>query len=297
MKMLKWAGLSLLAIVVLALGVVYGLTEMRFRRTYSSPEHPIPVITDAQTLARGEHLATIRGCADCHGPGLGGQVFLDIPILARLYATNLTSGAGGVAEAFEPVDWERAIRHGIRPDGKPLLFMPSHEFYPLSDEDLSALVSYIESLPPVNNEKTPNRVGPLGRFLVAAGQIDTFVPAELIDHDAPRPTAPSPGRTAEYGGYLATGCVGCHGANFSGGRIPGAPPEFLPTANLTPHPTGLADWEEADFIRLMREGRRPDGSQVDPQMPWQGLGRMTDDELAALWLYLRSVEPREYGNR
>ena len=109
--------------------------------------------------------------------------------------------------------------------------------------------------------------------------------------------APSPGRTVQYGEYLATGCVGCHGENFSGGPIPGAPPEFLPPANITPHATGIADWEENDFFRLLREGRRPDGTQVDPQMPWQGLGQMTDDEISALWMFLRTVEPREYGSR
>ncbi len=297
MKFVKWAGLTLIALVILALGSAYGLTEMRFRKTYATPQYSVAILSDAETLARGQHIATTRGCVDCHGPNLDGQQFLDVPILARLYATNLTSGPGGVGADYSDADWERAIRQGVRPDGKPLLFMPSHEYYPLSDSDLSALVSYIKSIPPAEGARTEPRVGPLGRFLVASRQIPAFVPAELIDHSASRPTAPPPGVTVAYGEYLATGCTGCHGPQFSGGRIPGAPPEFIPVANITPHATGIADYEEDDFFRLMREGDRPDGSTVDEQMPWRALGQMTDDELSAMWLYLRSLPPLEYGNR
>jgi len=294
---LKWAGLSLSGIVVLGVALVYGVTEMRFRKAYASPERPVAVVSDPETVAKGRHIAVTRGCVDCHGDNLGGQVFLDTPILASLYATNLTAGAGGVGRSYSDVDFERAIRHGIAPDGRPLLFMPSHEYYPLSDEDLSALVSYIRATTPVDGEKPKNRVGPLGRFLVASRQIPYFVPAERIDHDAPRPVPPPAGISAEYGAYLATGCTGCHGDRFSGGRIPGAPPEFIPVANITPHESGIADWDENEFFRLMREGRRPNGSIVSDQMPWQALGTLTDDELSAIWLYLRSIPALEYGNR
>jgi mono/diheme cytochrome c family protein len=297
MTYLKWAGISLVSIIVIALGALYGLTELRFRRTYTVPDYAITLTRDSATVARGKHIATTRGCVDCHGANLGGQTFIDEPILASLYASNLTSGDGGIGSTFTPADWERAIRHGVGPDGLPLHFMPSHEFYPLSDEDLSALVSYIQSLPPVAGQKPANEVGPLGRFLVATRIMPNYLPAELIDHAAARPVAPLAGRSAEYGAYLATGCTGCHGDGLSGGPIPGAPPEFLAPANITPHATGIADWTEEDFLRLMREGLRPDGSQVDPQMPWQGLGQMTDEELGAIWLHLRSVEPREYGTR
>jgi len=297
MTYLKWGGISLLAVLILAATAAYGTTELRFRKTYSIPDYPLTLSTDVDVLARGQHIATTRGCVDCHGPSLQGQIFLDVPILAQLFASNLTSGEGGIGDEYTPADWERAIRHGVRPGGKPLLFMPSHEFYPLSDEDLVALVSYLKSLPPASTEIPPNRVGPLGRVLVATRQIPNFVPAELIDHEAPRPNAPLPGRSVEFGGYLATGCTGCHGERFSGGPIPGAPPEFLPPANITPHASGVGAWGEEDFVRLMREGRRPDGTSIDPQMPWQSLGQMTDDELGALWLFLSSLEPLEYGSR
>lgn len=294
---LKWAAVSLLSAFLLAVGLLYGLTELRFRKTYTVRSYPVAVRSDAETIARGRHIATTRRCIDCHGGDLGGRTFLDTPILAQFFSSNLTAGEGGVGARYTEADWEKAIRQGIRPDGRPLLFMPSHDYYPLGDEDLSAIVSFIRGLPSVDRPPTRNRVGPLGRFLILSGQVTTFVPAELIDHEASRPTAPRPGITIEYGAYLATSCTGCHGERLAGGRIPGAPPEFLPTANLTPHETGLAVWSVDDFVRLMREGRRPDGSSVDEQMPWPFLGQLSDDELRALWLYLRSIEPLAYGSR
>jgi cytochrome c553 len=294
---LKWAVISVLGFVALVATLVYGSTELRFRRAYTSPERTLVAVADAEGAARGRQLALTRGCVDCHGDNLGGRVFLDIPILARLYATNLTAGEGGVGSTYSDADWERAIRHGIGPGGRALLFMPSHEFYPLSDDDLSALVGYLKSLTPVSGPRPKNTVGPLGRFLVATRQIPTFIPAELIDHTGKRPAAPEPGVSVEYGAYLATGCTGCHGDSFSGGRIPGAPPEFLPPTNITRHESGIATWSESDFVRLMREGVRPDGSRVDDQMPWRALGQLSDDELSALWLFLRSLPPLAYGNR
>jgi cytochrome c553 len=195
------------------------------------------------------------------------------------------------------VDWVRAIRHGIGPDGKPLLFMPSHEFNVMSDDDLGALIAYIQQLPPVDNELRPNSVRPLGRFLYARGMVP-LVPAELIDHNAARPVSPQPGPTPEYGAYLATTCTGCHGESLSGGAIPGAPPSEFPPANLTPdQATGLGSWTEADFFRALREGKRPDGTALASEMPWQAFAQMSDDEIRALWLHLRSVPPKPEGGR
>ena len=63
-------------------------------------------------------------------------------------------------------------------------------------------------------------------------------------------------------------------------------------ANLTPHADGLQGWTEDDFLRLMRQGLRPDGTHVDPAMPWQGTTAVWDDEdLMALFAYLQSLPP------
>lgn len=298
-RALRWAGyglLGVLGLVVVALSAIYGASEYRMRKSYDVQPAAVAFRADEATIARGRHVATIRGCVDCHGENLGGKLFIESPGVGKLYATNLTRGEGGAGSTYTDQDWVRAIRHGVRPTGKPLLFMPSHEFYPLSDEDLGGLIAYIESLPAVNGRQPASSVGPLGRALFLAGQLP-LLPAELIDHAATPPSAPQPAVTAEYGAYLATGCIGCHGPAYGGGKIPGTPPDFPAAANLTPHATGLAGWTEEDFFRALREGRRPDGTELDPFMPWQLTKQMTDDEIRAIWLYVQTLPPREYGTR
>src|SRR5581483_11641629 len=109
--------------------------------------------------------------------------------------------------------------------------------------------------------------------------------------NAPVQPAPQPDVTPAYGEYLATisGCARCHGPGYSGGRVPGAPPNSVPASNLTP--TGLGDWSEADFLRTMRTGRTPDGHVLNPSMPWQYFAQMTDLELAALWQFVEVLPP------
>jgi mono/diheme cytochrome c family protein len=297
---LKWSARvlgGLVGLVVLALAVVYGISEARIRKSYDIQVSPLVLRTDAETVKRGRHIAVTRGCVDCHTESFGGSVFIDAPPVARLFASNLTSGDGGVGRVYKDEDWDRATRHGVRPDGRPLLFMPSHEFYPISDDDFGALVTYLKSLPPVDNPPAKNQVGPLGRVLFVAGQMH-LVPAELINHAGTRPTAPAAGATAAYGAYLATGCVGCHGDGLSGGKIPGAPPEFAIPTNITPDPaTGIGKWTEQDFFRALREGKRPDGSDINPFMPWKNFSQMTDDEIRAIWLYLQTVPAKAHGGR
>jgi hypothetical protein len=76
------------------------------------------------------------------------------------------------------------------------------------------------------------------------------------------------------------------------------PPDLPPVSNLTPDSaTGLAEWTEADLARALRAGRRPDGRAIDGFMPWRTFAEMTDDEIRALWLYLRSVPPRPFGHK
>lgn len=282
----------LVLLLVLAAGGAYALSERRLARRFTVADEAVPVAADSATLARGRHIAVTRGCADCHGADFGGTTFIDAMPFARLTASNLTSGRGGVTEGMTVADWVRAVRHGVGREGRALLFMPAQEFNSLSDEDLGALVSYLRTVKPVDRVPTANAVGPVGRALYLAGKVP-LVPAELIDHTAPRKPSPAAGRTVEYGQYLAAGCAGCHGANFAGGPIPGTPPEWPAAANLTPHASGLAAWQEADFVRALRTGRRPDGRELQPQyMPWKNFGQFTDDELAAIWMYLRSLPPQ-----
>lgn len=283
-RWLRWIGRAvavLLVLVAAAVAAVYAITTVHIRRTYDLPDSPVRAATDSASLVRGRHLAeAINKCQECHGPDLGGELWIDAPAFGRLAGVNLTTGRGGLRD-YSDADFERAIRHGVGRDRQPLIFMPAEAFAAMSDEDLAALLGYLRSLPPVDREMPQPKVGPVARALYLAGNFP-LLPVKLIDHDS-RPTAPPPGATVEYGGYLATigGCRSCHGLALAGDANPDAPDITVGR---------LGSWTEEDFFRSLRRGMRPDGSAIDPEkMPWVASGRMTDEEMRAVWLYMRSL--------
>ena len=183
-----------------------------------------------------------------------------------------------------------AIRHGFA-RRQALLIMPAGEFI-ISATPTRAVIAYIKSLPPVDNEFPAMRKT---LFRVAMTFMDVILPAEVIDHTAPR-QSPRSGRHGRGCEYSLT-CTGCHGPGFSGGPIPLAPPEFPPALNLTPGGE-LQGWTEEMFINTMRTGVTPSGHQFKTEyMPWKQIGQMTDDELKAILLFLRSLPAPEQGNR
>ena len=291
-----WA-VGVLVVLVIAAGcTLYFMSQRRLDRKWTVAAHAVTVPTDSLALARGRHMAVaISKCGDCHGADFGGAQFIDEPPVARLYATNLTRGKGGIGATYSDLDWERAIRHAVRPNGDGLLFMPSLEFQWLTDEDLAALIAYLKSVPPVDREATPNRVGPIARALFVKGDL-VLVPAEQVNHET-HPAAVPMAVSVEYGRYLANvgGCTGCHGPTLSGGKIPGTPPDWKPAANLTP--AGLGHYTEEDFFRALREGMRPGNVPIDTLMPVKATKQMTDDEIRALWMYLQTVPSKPFGGR
>ena len=293
--LLALGGLVGLLLVVAISG--FAISSSKLNRTYDVAVKAPPVPNDSASIARGRHLARAIGkCVDCHGDDLAGNIVIPEGPLGLAAAPNLTTGRGGIGAQLTDESFVRAVRHGVGRDGRALLLMPAEDWVTLADEDLAAILAYVRSLPPVDKEMPRSKLGPLGRGLYVAGQLPLFA-AERVPHDQPAPPAPVRGATAEYGRYLANigGCTGCHGPGLSGGAIPGAPPEFKPAANLTPE--GIGRWSEEDFFRALREGKRPDGSAIDPFMPWRLTREMTDEEIRAVWAYLRTVEPKAYGGR
>lgn len=248
-----------------------------------------------RAIARGEHLVTTRvACNGCHGPDLGGKVMVDEALVGYWAAPNLTSGNGSVTKGFSVADWDRAVRHGVRHTGTSSS-MPTTEFVNLSDHELSDIIAYVRSRPPVDRVMKPVGLGPVFAFLVAFGS--DALPAFKTDHQKPHPVEPPvEAASVELGGHIAQVCRGCHGPTLSGGKIAGDPNMPI-VANITPHDTGLKGWTEADFIRALREGKRKDGTDIKPQMPWAAYGQMNDVELKALWAYLQTVPPVPKGNR
>jgi mono/diheme cytochrome c family protein len=196
----------------------------------------------------------------------------------------------------------RAIRHGVKPDGHPVQVMPAWEFYSMPDADLGKVVAYLKTLPPVDHEIPDKQYAFPLRMAVALGILDNklYLPAEYIPHDAPRPEPIPVAETVAYGQYLAIRCTSCHGAGFSGGLEPGAPqiPGDAVAQNITPDKqSGIGNWTKADFVKAMREGKRPNGSTLQKPMPWDHFKYMTDTEIGALWVYLQSVPAKPWGNR
>ncbi|MFN8467022.1 MAG: c-type cytochrome [Caldilineaceae bacterium] len=296
-KVLKWIAIGLGALVLLAavvLSVLYGRGTARAEAAHDIAVDVPPVPGDAAAVARGRHLATaILNCSGCHGETLAGAVEFAIPGLLTIPTPNLTAGAGGVGGFYTDEDWVRAVRHGVGHDGRALFIMPSEAFGGLSQADMGALIAYLRSVPPVDSDLPARSIEPLGRVMMGVGMLPPFA-AETIDHARPVPPALAEGVTAEYGAYLAATCSECHGAQLSGAPF-GPPGEEIMTPNLT---TGgpLAGWREEDFLKAIRTGQTPGGRILSDDMPWRAFGRMTDAELQAVWLYLRSLPPVTQGS-
>ena len=117
---LKWIGIVLavlIAVLIVVVIAVFAISNSRINATYDIQVEPVEIPTDEEAIARGEHVATIRGCIDCHKGDFSGGVFIDDPAIGLLTASNLTAGQGGVGSSYTDEDWVRAIRHGVGPDG------------------------------------------------------------------------------------------------------------------------------------------------------------------------------------
>jgi mono/diheme cytochrome c family protein len=315
MKALKIVGIVLVGLILAGLGVYAWASyaaSRKLSRSYAAhaADFPVPFPaagrdagsdggsdgtedSNARTgaLERGRHLVESRyGCGECHGSNFGGGVMVDDPAIGRILGPNLTGGKGGVTAGFRPADWDRIVRHGLKRDGRPAL-MPSQDFRRMSDQELSDIVVFLQSQPPVDREMPKPTLGPVGKLLLATGKLP--LSADLIgSHDRPHAELPpEAGLTVAFGRHLAATCMGCHRDDLGGGPIVGGDPNWPPAANLTPDQSGLAGWTFTQFVTAMREGKRPDGTALRPPMtsvvPYAQ--KMTQTELQALWSYLRSM--------
>lgn len=290
-KILKWIGVGfgvVVGLLLIAAGVLYFRGQSRFSQTYAVPVENVTIPSDAASLERGRHLAALL-CSGCHGENLAGTDFFNDPGLGTIHAKNLTGGQGGIGASYTDADFVRTLRHGVRPDGTSVFVMPSKDFHYLSDQDLGSIIAYLRTIPPVDQEWGPKQFTLMGNVLIGVGAFDNFLMADLIDHTGPRPAAPPIGVTKEYGNYLVrlNGCRQCHGPQLSGGKVDD-PTSNLLGPNLTPGGE-LAAWSVADFIATLRTGVTPAQHTLNDMMPWKTYGKMSDDELTAVFLYLQSL--------
>jgi len=296
-RVLKWVGLTLgglIALCLVAAGALYALSGRKLSATHDGPTEPALVIpSDSASIARGAHLVDALPCGQCHGTDYGGKVFADAGPFALLVGPNLTRGRGGPNPPLTNVEWERAIRHGVRRAGTPLVVMPSEVFNAIADADLASMIAYLKQLPPVDREVQPTTLRIIGRLLLGAGQVKTAADlSPRTAHVSSVDTTPG----LEYGRYLASiaGCQGCHGSSFSGG--PGFEANSPPVSNITP--TGIGHYTEDDFTNAMRTGQRPHGGgALKEDMPWKFYGKMSDGELHSIWSFLKTLPPKQHGEK
>jgi mono/diheme cytochrome c family protein len=277
------ASLAALAAAAVALGLALG--ERRMNRQIAVDVQAVPIPADAQAIERGRYLYASRGCAECHGADGAGRRFVDAGSV-RLAGPAIARGS--VTQGYQVVDWVRTIRHGVKPDGRPVRVMPSEDYNRFTDADVGAIVAYAQSLAPVS-PRAAEIVLPLpARVLYGYGAVPEA--AEHIDHRAPPQAPVAEGVSVEHGKYVANLCLGCHGANLEGGKRPGTPPDWPPAARLVAGPGNVMADRYADaaaFVAMLKTGKRPDGSTV-AVMPFETLRELSDTDARAMHLYLMS---------
>ena len=243
-KLLRYLGYTLGALgalLLVAIGVVYAMSERILARTYDAPEARVAVRTDSASIAEGERLARIRGCPGCHGDRLQGNVFFDEPGVARLTAGNLTRAARRYSDA----ELARIIRYGVRPDGSSVFGMPSAAFHHLTDEDLGSIIAWVRSMPEVEGPDSRLEARMMGRIGLVAGMYRPTA-VEVVEGLEARDSGPR----EPLGRYLALSvCAECHGPDLKGSEM-GAPGLSV-----------VQGYSLEAFERFMRTGIAADGTE------------------------------------
>jgi mono/diheme cytochrome c family protein len=285
----------LLMFVALAVAALLWNSHRKINRVVDVAVAAVPyvdltkAVPATEAVARGKYLYEARGCIECHGANGAGKTVIDDPMGLFVHGANLTTGKSSAVLNYAERDWVLAIRHGVKPDGRPAFIMPSQDYNRFTDGDLADLVAYVRALPPVDGEGTEIRLPLLVKLVHGVGILKDA--AEQIDHSLP-PSTPVPvAATVEHGRYVAQTCIGCHGAKLEGGPITGAPPDWPPAANLNGDQAGpMARYQNLEQFKIMlRTAMRPDGSKVNAAMPFEALKLTNDTDIEAMFKYFKSL--------
>ena len=302
-KALRVLGYVLGAAVVVAGGAV---TYLYARKPEMAPAPTLTIERTPARVARGEYLFRVADCDGCHGDrdytrfdgplkpnGHGaGQIFTrEMGVPGTVIAPNITPDPETGIGAWTDGEKVRAIREGVDKYGRTLFpMMPYEQFRKMSDEDVYSLVAYLDSIPPVQRR-------------LPATQLD--FPVALFIKSAPKPVGSVPppdlSDAVKKGAYLANiaGCQGCHTPTLGGGEKFSAPGFLVVSANISQDKaTGIGKWTEQDFVNRFaqyREYAESGPPPVSPEsftlMPWLTFCRLPDDDLRAIFAYLRTLPP------
>lgn len=312
--MKKFAKVLLITVCLLVVFAVLGITVTIGWRPFVGPRSrsvtDVRYVATPEKLVRGEYLVRgVLGCLDCHSehdwntpggqlvPGRegAGTVFPAEGLPGRIIAPNITPDRETGIGSWTDDEIGRAIREGVSQDGHALFpLMPYSNFRRLSDEDLAATVVFLRSLAPIRNSLPRTEIAFPVRYLIRT------VPQPLTE-PVPNPDLSTPEKRGEYLTTLAS-CAECHtplvrgmpdsARPFAGGQVFKGPWGTATSANITPHTTGIAYYNEKLFIDALRTGNVM-GRQLNPIMPWDGYRHMNDEDLKAVFAYLRTVRPIE----
>jgi mono/diheme cytochrome c family protein len=296
-KILKWTG-TVLGVLIAGISVTV-LSRQNLK--YNAPYPNIKASIDTAIISRGKHLIfSSAHCINCHSQNnpdslislgqdvpLTGGVLFDLPV-GKIYSKNITPDDETGIGQFSDAEIARALRYGVHPDGTAVFdFMPFHN---TSDEDLTAIISYLRAQKPVRSEIPKTTLNILGK-IVKAFMVKPVGPNGEVPKTVSRDT------TASYGRYLAVSvaeCNGCHTKRNLAGEYTGEPfaggneiDGFI-TPNLTPDSSGrIFNWSKQNFIDRFHTGKLYPKSP----MPWNSFKRMTDEELTSIYNYLKTVKP------
>ena len=290
-RSVKIVSITAVAVILLIASAAIGASWLGARKAHRVVKLDVTAVAyvpGPDAIAHGKYLYNSRGCMECHGADGKGRVVIDDPNGMYIRSPNITSGTGGVVAGYSESDWVRTIRHGITPQGHAVFLMPSEDYNRLTDADLAALVAYVRSLPPVAGEASVIKLPLIVKALYGIGAIHDA--SEKIDHALPPSTPIAAEPTVAHGAYVANMCMGCHGAQLKGGKIPGAPPDWPAAANLTPGADSVLPRYASpeQFKTMLRTGKRPDGSAVSTVMPFETLKQLNDTDVDALYAYLKA---------
>jgi cytochrome c553 len=270
MKRWKWPASVAALAVAISLAVVayiYIASELLLDRRYPLPQSTVHASRGADAVARGDRLAHAFGCTDCHHPNLEGAFIPDFGV----WSLNLTRFA------FSDRDFDRAVRHGLRPDSSSVSeYMPSDAFQYMADDDFADILAFIHSHPPHGPLRDAPSYGLRQRYDLLTGAAKTvrmWFPLQRPALDL--------GPAYQRGRHLAmTACGECHTTSLEGQvpPQPGRPPDL----------TIAAGYDRATFLKFMHSGKAL-GNRELPLMSAIArarLSHLSDADLNAVYDYL-----------
>lgn len=309
----------IIALTAILLAVVALYINFKGPGKFDAPYPEVRASKDSSVIAYGKYLVYGPAhCATCHvSPDrlaevemgmevpLTGGFELEIPP-GRFYAGNLTSDVETGIGALSDAEIARTLRYGVNSEGRYI--MPFMEFQNMSDDDLTAIISYLRSVEPVRKEVPKTEFSFLGKALLTFGLVKPVFPKVTPPKSVIRDTS------AAYGEYFCSSvanCKGCHTARdlktgeftgpfFAGGMVFGPDPTTKNHVFVSPNLTGdkstsvIANWNEEVFIQRFRAGRMPASSPlVNSPMPWGEFSRIDENDLKAVYKFLTSLNPEK----